>query len=71
MGFAPAFRTGCKLAVINPSGNYRRMPRFTHRTAKPCGRIKRNMKRLIDEYQVDIISIGNGNCQQGKRTVCG
>jgi uncharacterized protein len=41
------------------------MPRFYHRTAKPCGyESKETMKRLIDEYQVDIISIGNGTASR-------
>jgi uncharacterized protein len=65
MGFDPAFRTGCKLAVINPVGKL--LTYATIYPTAPQNRVeesKETMKRLIDEYQVDIISIGNGTASR-------
>ena len=61
MGFDPAYRTGCKIAVIDKYGTL--LGYDTIYPTQPQNRIKESEKTIldfIDRYDVDIISIGNG-----------
>ncbi len=65
MGFDPAYRTGCKIAIVDDIGNpldttvvYPTAPQNkTEEAAK-------ELTRLIDKYNIDIISIGNGTASK-------
>lgn len=65
MGFDPAYRTGCKIAVVDDIGNpldttvvYPTPPQNkTEEAAK-------ELTSLIDKYNIDIISIGNGTASK-------
>ncbi len=70
LGWDPAFRTGCKLAVVDPTGKvldtkviYPTAPQFKVEEAK------RELKRLIGKYHVDLISVGNGTASRESEQV--
>jgi uncharacterized protein len=65
LGFDPAYRTGCKIAVVNDVGDvlattvvYPTPPQNKTEEAKKI------LTDLINKYQVDIISIGNGTASK-------
>ena len=65
LGFDPAYRTGCKIAVVNEFGKvldttvvYPTQPQNKVEEAKEI------LKNLINKYNVDIISIGNGTASK-------
>jgi protein Tex len=65
LGLDPAFRTGCKLAVVDETGKLLEV-RVIYPTP-PQSKIeeaKAQMKRLINQYHVGIIAIGNGTASR-------
>ena len=65
MGFDPAYRTGCKIAVVNDVGDV--LDTTVVYPTPPQNRTedaKRVLKALINKYKVDIISIGNGTASK-------
>lgn len=65
MGFDPAYRTGCKIAVVDGTGKvldttvvYPTPPQSKTAEAKAT------LEKLIDKYSVDVISIGNGTASK-------
>ncbi len=70
LGWDPAFRTGCKLAVVDPTGKvldtkviYPTMP---HNKVKES---KEELKKLIQKYNVSLISVGNGTASRESEQV--
>ena len=70
LGWDPAFRTGCKLAVVDPTGKvldtkviYPTAPQFKVEEAKS------ELKKLIKKYKVDLISVGNGTASRESEQV--
>lgn len=65
MGFDPAFRTGCKLAVLDGTGKVLDIaviyPTEPHNDFESS---KKVLLDLIDRHQVDIIAIGNGTASR-------
>lgn len=63
LGFDPAYRTGCKLAVVDATGKVLAIEViYPH---KPAAQAKREAAgpafiQLINKYQVDMVAIGNG-----------
>ena len=72
LGVDPAFRTGCKLAVISPSSNVLEIgviyPNEKSKGSEVDPRLvegsKRTIVNLIKKYNVDIIAIGNGTASR-------
>ncbi len=65
LGWDPAFRTGCKLAVVDPTGKVLDT-KVIYPTA-PQNKVeesKRELKKLIAKYHVDLISVGNGTASR-------
>jgi len=65
MGFDPAFRTGCKIAVINDRGTL--LDTCTVYPTDPRNDIEGTEKvliKMIEDYQVDLIAIGNGTASR-------
>ena len=65
MGFDPAYRTGCKIAVIDETGKL--LTTTTVYPTEPQNDIegaKKELKALIEKYKVDIIAIGNGTASR-------
>ena len=65
LGFDPAFRTGCKLAVLNPYGNVLEIATiYPHETKNEKEKSKETLQNLIHKYGVQIIAIGNGTASR-------
>ena len=65
LGWDPAFRTGCKLAVVDETGKVLDT-KVIYPTA-PQNKVeeaKKELKRLIDKYHVSLISVGNGTASR-------
>nr|WP_307998586.1 Tex family protein [uncultured Merdimonas sp.] len=67
LGWDPAFRTGCKLAVVSPTGKvigttviYPTAPT----TPKKIQASKDLLKKIIEKYHVTLISLGNGTASR-------
>ena len=70
LGWDPAFRTGCKLAVVDPTGKVLDT-KVIYPTA-PQNKVeeaKAELKRLIKKYNVDLISVGNGTASRESEQV--
>ena len=70
LGWDPAFRTGCKLAVVDPTGKvldtvviYPTAPQNKVAEAKAI------LKKLIDKYGITLISLGNGTASRESEMV--
>lgn len=67
LGFDPAYRTGCKLAVVDATGKVLAIEViYPH---KPAAQAKRKAAgpafiQLINQYQVDMVAIGNGTASR-------
>ncbi|MGN0403232.1 MAG: Tex family protein [Acetatifactor sp.] len=70
LGWDPAFRTGCKLAVVDPTGKVLDT-KVIYPTA-PQNKVeeaKAELKKLIKKYNVDLISVGNGTASRESEQV--
>lgn len=70
LGWDPAFRTGCKLAVVDSTGKvldttviYPTAPQNKVEEAKIV------LKRMIDKYNISLISVGNGTASRESEIV--
>lgn len=65
LGFDPAFRTGCKLAVIDTTGKMLEVAViYPH---EPNAKVKQAQEKMLDllkRYPIDIIAIGNGTASR-------
>lgn len=65
LGFDPAFRTGCKLAVLAPSGALETIAViYPHEPVNDKAGAAKKLLELIDKYKIDIIAIGNGTASR-------
>lgn len=67
MGFDPAYRTGCKLAIMDPNGRFlAKQVIYPHKPAKAKERAAAApvFKKLLADYQVEMIAIGNGTASR-------
>lgn len=65
MGFDPAFRTGCKLAVLDATGKMLHIDKiFPTKPNEEIEGAKKTMLKLISQYHVEIIAIGNGTASR-------
>ncbi|WP_094550659.1 Tex family protein [Petroclostridium xylanilyticum] len=65
LGLDPAYRTGCKIAVVDETGKV--LDTTVVYPTPPQNKIeeaKKELKKLIDKHKVDIISIGNGTASK-------
>ncbi|MCI8512783.1 MAG: RNA-binding transcriptional accessory protein [Lachnospiraceae bacterium] len=65
LGWDPAFRTGCKLAVVDATGKV--LDTVVIYPTAPQNKVteaKRTLKGLIEKYQVSLISVGNGTASR-------
>lgn len=65
MGFDPAYRTGCKIAVIDETGKL--LATTTVYPTEPQNKIeesKKELKALIKKYNINMIAIGNGTASR-------
>lgn len=65
LGFDPAFRTGCKLAVLNPFGEVLEISTiYPHEPKNEKVKSCEILRNLIQKYQVNVIAIGNGTASR-------
>lgn len=65
LGFDPAYRTGCKLAVIDATGKKLDIKViYPHEPKNEIEKSKKIVLDLIDKYKIDIIAIGNGTASR-------
>lgn len=70
LGWDPAFRTGCKLAVVDETGKV--MDTIVVYPTEPQKKIeetKRIVKGLIEKYNISLISVGNGTASRESEQV--
>ena len=70
LGWDPAFRTGCKLAVVDATGKV--LDTKVIFPTAPQNRVeesKAELKKLIKKYNVDLISVGNGTASRESEQV--
>lgn len=70
LGWDPAFRTGCKLAVVDPLGKV--LHTVVIYPTAPQNKVQesiRTLKQLIAKYQIDLISLGNGTASRESERV--
>ncbi|MBO4912134.1 MAG: helix-hairpin-helix domain-containing protein, partial [Butyrivibrio sp.] len=70
LGWDPAFRTGCKLAIVDATGKVLDT-KVIYPTA-PQNKVeeaKAELKKLIAKYNVDLISVGNGTASRESEQV--
>ncbi len=65
LGFDPAFRTGCKLAVLSETGEVLEIGViYPHEPKKEVDMAEKIMLALIQKHNVKIIAIGNGTASR-------
>ena len=65
LGFDPAFRTGCKLAVIDKTSKVLSISKiYPHEPQNKWNEAKDIIKNLISKYNIDIIAVGNGTASR-------
>ncbi len=65
LGWDPAFRTGCKLAVVDPTGKV--LDTTVIYPTAPQNKVeasKATLKQLIQKYDISLISVGNGTASR-------
>ena len=66
LGWDPAFRTGCKLAVVDATVVYPTAPT----TEKKIRAAKDTVEAMIEKYGVSLISVGNGTaCRESEQVI--
>ena len=65
LGFDPAYRTGCKLAVVDSTSNVLNISViYPHEPHNKWEEAKKVIKDLIAKYNIDIVAIGNGTASR-------
>ncbi|MGI2244250.1 Tex family protein [Staphylococcus cohnii] len=65
LGVDPAFRTGCKLAVINPFGTFiAKGVIYPHPPVNKKEDAEKTFVQFVNNYDVDLIAIGNGTASR-------
>ncbi|MBQ7677084.1 MAG: RNA-binding transcriptional accessory protein, partial [Lachnospiraceae bacterium] len=70
LGWDPAFRTGCKLAVVDATGKV--LDTTVIFPTEPQNKVeesKATVKKLIDKYHIDLISVGNGTASRESEAI--
>ena len=65
LGFDPAYRTGCKLAVVSPTSSVLNISViYPHEPHNKWEESKKVLKDLFKKYNIDVVSIGNGTASR-------
>lgn len=65
LGFDPAFRTGCKLAVVSPTSSVLNISViYPHEPHNKWEESKQVLKDLFKKYDIDVVAIGNGTASR-------
>ncbi len=65
MGIDPAYRTGCKVTLVDATGKYLAGTTiYPHQPQNQWGQAKETLKSMIERAGVDVIAIGNGTASR-------
>ena len=65
LGFDPAYRTGCKLAVLDKTGKPLKISViYPHEPKNEYEKSKETILKLINDFNIDVIAIGNGTASR-------
>jgi uncharacterized protein len=65
MGIDPAYRTGCKAAIVDPTGKYLASTTvYPHEPQRNWNQAKEALVAMLTRYSVDVIAIGNGTASR-------
>ena len=65
LGIDPAYRTGCKLAVVDETGKVLHIDViYPHPPKNEVEKAKEKLKQLLHMYQIELIAIGNGTASR-------
>ena len=65
LGIDPGFRTGCKVAVVDPSGRVLDTATiYPHEPQNQWDETLKSLKELVDKHQVTLMAIGNGTASR-------
>jgi uncharacterized protein len=65
MGIDPGFRTGCKIAIVNPTGKILETGTiYPHLGDAKWKATLEILEKLVEKYSVDLLSIGNGTASR-------
>ncbi|WP_251518306.1 Tex family protein [Staphylococcus sp. HKU1] len=65
LGVDPAFRTGCKLAVINPFGTFvAKGVMYPHPPVNKKAEAEQTFLQFVKDYDVELVAIGNGTASR-------
>lgn len=70
LGWDPAFRTGCKLAVVDGTGKV--LDTTVVFPTVPQNKVeetKKTVKKLVEKYNITLISVGNGTASRESETI--
>ena len=61
----PGFRTGCKVVILNSLGDLLfNITIYPHTDAKQAIQAARTLSRLVEQYKIDVIALGNGTASR-------
>ncbi|MDT0871674.1 Tex family protein [Staphylococcus pseudintermedius] len=65
LGVDPAFRTGCKLAVINPYGTFiEKSVMYPHPPVSKVDEAEKVFLKMVKDFDINLIAIGNGTASR-------
>jgi protein Tex len=65
MAIDPGFRTGCKVAILDETGQFLEYQVvFPHQAAEQRQKAGQTIKKLLEKYQIQLIAIGNGTASR-------
>lgn len=65
LGVDPAFRTGCKLAVVNPYGTFiEKSVIYPHPPVSKIKEAERTFLEIVKAFNIDLVAIGNGTASR-------
>lgn len=65
LGVDPAFRTGCKLAVINPYGTFiEKSVMYPHPPLSKVAEAEKIFLKMVKDFDINLIAIGNGTASR-------
>ena len=65
LGVDPAYRTGCKLAVVDETGKMLEVTAvYPHKPQRETAKAKQTVQALLNKYPIEIIAIGNGTASR-------
>ena len=65
LGVDPAFRTGCKLAVVDETGKVLKIDViYPHPPVKKAAEAQNKLKKMFAEYPIEVVAIGNGTASR-------